>query len=115
MQNNISQNNNIKKLTIDPDGDIYLELTQAELRVSSKVLRLASSVWKAMLSPRFKEGTTLKEDGFCRISLPDDNSDAMTLLCQILHHQPFDEKNHNEELFGQVAVLADKYDCVKIL
>jgi hypothetical protein len=52
---------------IDVDGDLVLVVGPDERRivVSSKVLTLASKVFKAMLSRKFKEGTELsKRYGF---------------------------------------------------
>ena len=103
----------MESITIDPEGDVYFQLAEVELRVSSKVLGLASSVWKAMFSPRFKEGTNLAQYGTCRIPLPDDNSDAMILICEVLHHKFCRTENPNQELLGEVALLVHKYDCVQ--
>ena len=103
----------MESITIDPEGDVYFQLAQVELRVSSKALGLASPVWKTMFSPRFKEGTLLIRDGTCRIPLPDDNSDAVVLICEVLHHKFRRTENLSRELLGEVALLVHKYDCVQ--
>jgi hypothetical protein len=48
---------------IDPAGDVRLEIGRESksLLVSSKVLSLASSVFKAMFGPHFQEGNSLAQ------------------------------------------------------
>lgn len=52
-------------VTVDEDGDLVLVVgpadAQAKILVSSKVLTVASKVFKAMLSRSFKEGRQLAE------------------------------------------------------
>ena len=53
-----------KPIKIDPEGDVVLELGTApklHLLVSTKVLALASDVFKALFSPRFLDGIKLAE------------------------------------------------------
>ncbi|KAI9871679.1 MAG: hypothetical protein M1830_002623 [Pleopsidium flavum] len=104
------------KIVIDPDGDIIFVLEETELRVSSKVLSVASAVFKAMFGPHFLEGSDLTSMSARRISLPDDNAEAMTTLCNILHHRnnKIDQEPAPSAL-EQLAVLCDKYDCSKAL
>jgi hypothetical protein len=70
---------------IDPDGDVLLQVGSSEpkahLLVFSKVLSLASPVFAVMLSPRFKGGIGLRLGNSCEIPLPEDDLEAMTLLC----------------------------------
>src|SRR5277367_6787997 len=74
---------------IDPAGDVLLQVGSSEpkayLLVSSKVFSLASPVFAAMLSPQFKEGNSLSSGNGCEITLPEDDPEAMTLLCNCLH------------------------------
>lgn len=75
----------------DADGDINLLLDQNEdsgdfhkrFLVSSKALSLASPMFKAMFSGRYKEGTISKE-----IPLPDDNAFALWYLLHIAPQLP---------------------------
>lgn len=46
-------------LNIDPSGDVALVLGETSLRVSSKVLSVASPVFRAMFGPYFQEGESL--------------------------------------------------------
>lgn len=73
----------------DPEGDLVL-LVGSEatpIRVSSRVLSLASPVFAAMLGPNFAEAQPLS-DNVSRewtVSLPDDDLHAMQRLCRFLH------------------------------
>jgi hypothetical protein len=110
-------------IEIDRTGDLTLVLSKnlgstpgmntRNLLISSKVLTLASPVFAAMLSPRFREGQRSESGTLDPISLPDDDVEAMTTLCQIFHFR-YDmlPAKPSLELFKNLAVLCDKYDCV---
>jgi hypothetical protein len=72
-----------------------------------------------MLHGKFSEGTAigykrkLAEIESVIISLPDDDGDAMELLCKVLHHQ-WSGSPTLEEL-KPLAVICDKYQCSKAL
>ena len=110
---------------IDRDGDVTLVLTKSSegsqneevsILVSSKVLTLASRVFAVMLGPHFLEGQRSASGALSPIPLPDDNADAMTTLCHILHLNNSALPEEPElELFKNLALLCDKYDCVKPL
>ena len=104
-----------KRIEIDPDGDLILELDGANLQVSSKVLKLSSKVWKAMLSPNFAEGNQqLGDDKLLHVSLPEDDTEAMTAMCYLLHHRYRDvDSNPSFEFLAKLAVVVDKYDCTQ--
>ncbi|MCJ1473764.1 hypothetical protein MMC13_002415 [Lambiella insularis] len=94
------------------NGDVYLILDGAQLRVYSQVLRCASKVWAAMFSPPFSEGTTISQGKPLYLPLPDDDTEAMTTMCNVLHHKyKFDMPTPTTELFETLAVASDKYDC----
>jgi hypothetical protein len=44
---------------LDYSGDVVLKLGEISLRVSSKVLSIASPVFRAMFGPHFQEGETV--------------------------------------------------------
>ena len=101
------------KLAIDADGDVYLELLNLELRVSSKALSMASQVFNAMFNSGFQEGLNLANNETCRIPLPDDDAAAMTALCILIHHQEpttFESEMDSRRL-RSLSILADKYAC----
>lgn len=109
-------------IEIDRHGDITLELVKhgegdkdekVAILVSSKILTLASRVFAVMLGPNFLEGQRSPSGTLGPVTLPDDDADAMTLLCQILHfNYAALPKKPQIELFKDLAVLCDKYDCV---
>lgn len=101
------------------NGDVFLTLGQTRLRVSSVILSSASPVFKAMLGPDFLEGQGERSaQNPKEIPLPDDDVAVMTRLCRLLHHQgdcssrdPKAVAASARGLFN-LAVLADKYDCI---
>ena len=103
----------ISKVVVDPDGDVILVFDAGtEVQVSSKVLSVASPVFKAMFGPRFLEGQDLNTTTPKRVSLPEDNAAAMTTLCNVVHHR------HNSvrkvlalEQVVELATICDKYNC----
>jgi hypothetical protein len=105
---------------IDPDGDVLLQVgsssPHAHLLISSKVLSLASPVFAAMLSPPFKEGSSLSSGHGCEILLPEDDPGAMALLCSCLHFRTDQIPTVLEfPLLKALAILCDKYDCTKAI
>ena len=101
---------------IDPNGDLTLIVgIDDEARtfcVSSNAMRLASPVWRAMLSPQngFKEATSGE------ITFPDDDPQALlvVLLACHLRFQDIPEQLKFTDLVN-LCVLCDKYDCVTLL
>ncbi|KAL0945021.1 uncharacterized protein CTRU02_202908 [Colletotrichum truncatum] len=121
------------KHEIDVEGDLILTLSRIsfdeaedgdetlqndELKVSSKVLQLNSPVFKAMLGGKFKEGTELAEKSASsapyELELPDDDVDAMSILCQILHNVYVPESPRPLSL-EKLAYICDKYECINAL
>lgn len=104
---------------IAADGDVIMVVgpTKAILRVHSLMLKMASRVFTAMLGPHFSEGQDLAADRPKEISLPEDNVQAMGVICKLLHSRPDLTCKvallKPEEVF-QIAVLADKYDCMQL-
>lgn len=95
----------------DPDGDVIFLLGEAKepIRVSSKVMSLASPVFKAMLDPRFVSKPPLFEDP-PKIPLPEDDPKTMSWMCSALHHR---EIGGPISRFAckKLAILCDKYMC----
>lgn len=98
---------------LDPAGDLVLivgELnSQTRIRVSSKVMALASPVLAAMLGPNYREGQALSKQGLLELELPDDDPEAMVCLCKAFHMKlilgPI-----SILLLEKIALLCDKYD-----
>ncbi|MCJ1396910.1 hypothetical protein MMC11_000101 [Xylographa trunciseda] len=115
-QNEVAKTpNRTQDVDIDANGDVILHLSsETKLRVSSKVLSLASPVFKAMFRSGFAEGSALIQNGSCYVHLSDDNPEAVTRLCRVLHHRSRIPKVWvGNKLMEDMAVLSDKYDCVQ--
>lgn len=98
---------------IDEDGDVLVKTNSNEMLVSSKLLALASPVFKAMFNSKFREGSTIRSvQKPLELPLPDDNPDALTVLFHTLH---FSSKRTFHSLGADlqlhVAQSADKYQC----
>ena len=98
---------------IDPRGDVIVTVgpTKKKLRVSSSALSFASSVLRAMLNSKFLEGTIT--NGMREISLPDDDAEAFTILCNIAHLRAKSVESSSFSLFERLSVLCDKYDATE--
>ena len=103
----------IDREIIDDDGDVLAQTKSKQMLVSSKILALASPVFKAMFSSNFLEGSTPRSvQNPLKLPLPDDDPDALAVLFHTLH---FSSKrtfsNLSADLQLHVAQLADKYQC----
>ena len=102
----------------DPHGDLLLRIDcndkQVAVHVSSKILSLASPVFKAMLSVKFAEGQGSKDTDWT-ISLPDNDADAMTIVCHTLHYADTDSDDVDLTLLEKVAEVCDKYNMAKAI
>ncbi|KAE9969057.1 hypothetical protein EG328_007114 [Venturia inaequalis] len=103
-------------VVVDPDGDVLLLIgtdnsnPELSIQVSSKVLSVASKVFRAMFSRNFREALSSMP---VKIPLPDDNPDAILTLCKVLHFDTADlATTHDIAKLQGFAVVADKYDCV---
>ena len=102
----------------DPAGDLTLLVGSGEdqisIRVSSKVLTLASPIFAAMLSPNVAEGQALSQKTagvIPSVPMPDDDPEAMKWLCDALHHkQILETRMFKFPVLKKMAVLCDKYD-----
>jgi len=100
-------------ITLDPYGDRCLVVgtgdNQTRILVSSHAMRLASPVWKAMLTGPYQEGTAEE------IPFPSDDPDAFLIMLQIAHLQFNDLPSSLEfQELVNVAAICDKYDMVSI-
>ncbi|KAF8861819.1 hypothetical protein BDZ45DRAFT_739983 [Acephala macrosclerotiorum] len=103
---------------VAPDGDVVFLIgsEKARVRVYSLILKNASKVFSAMLGPQFSEGRTLLVANSqlpTEISLPEDDPEAMTVICRILHgrNETFTKRLKSTEILN-VSIAADKWDCV---
>ena len=108
---NVSQQ--VQHAVMDPEGDVILELHDRTLLVSSKIISLASPVFKAMLGPSFTEGRP-DASGRSTLKLPKDDPEAIHALFSMLHLQyQLSEADFNYKFLENLTVVADKYDCAK--
>ncbi|MCJ1388417.1 hypothetical protein MMC18_001264 [Xylographa bjoerkii] len=105
-------------IKIDPKGDVILDLTSQEgktgLLVSSKVLSLVSSVFDTMLNSSFKESLhNQPADKIPIVPLPEDDAEAFTILCKVLHYRMDDfPRVLTPNCLVNIAIIADKYNFV---
>lgn len=109
-------------ISLDPEGDVILAFkktdaeTQIKYLASSKVLSLASPVFRALFSPAFSEGDRVRKGEVPCIEFPEDDAEAMDVILRILHYSskgvPFDVA---PEPLAAIAIHRDKYDCGKAL
>ncbi|TKA65725.1 hypothetical protein B0A55_12140 [Friedmanniomyces simplex] len=107
---------------IDADGEVLIEVTRNEgtataLRVSSKVLSLASAVFDKMFHSGFKEDIGSSPCLPLRsIPLRDDDEEALRTILYAIHYRG--EKmagNPSVQLLSKIGVLCDKYDFAQAL
>ncbi|KAL2222526.1 hypothetical protein M432DRAFT_6682 [Thermoascus aurantiacus ATCC 26904] len=116
---------------IDPNGDVHLVLRDksyiapgeeviVRLRVSSKILSIASPVFQAMFSPHFREGSELRSrqdpSSTVEVPLPEDEFLGMWYLCHVLHHRdPWQDREVGYAAIESMARMSHKYDCTHVL
>ena len=97
----------------DPVGDLVLVSGPAErqqsVRVSSKILSVASPVFATMFGPRFAEGQNSGTENWT-VSLPDDDPTAIVTICQILHFKAATASPLSIAFIERVAEASEKYD-----
>ena len=99
---------------LDSHGDITLNVINGTDRrsflVSSHVMRLASPVWKAMLTGGFAESRKAV------ISLEEDDPDALliVLLAAHLQHRQLPKELTFDQIV-KLAVICDKYDTATVV
>ena len=101
------------------NGDTLLVVgpEMSHIRVHSIFLQSVSKPFSVMFGPVWKEGSSMiDQDNSRKISLPEDNAAAMALVCAVSHHQ---SQRVPEVLSAsdvlELAIAADKYDCVNAL
>jgi hypothetical protein len=98
---------------ITPDGDVVLVVgaENLRLRVYSSHLRTASKIFAVMFGPHWSEGQKLSTEAPKEVPLPEDDPDAMQIICNFLHHRSkLVSGNVTSKEVLQLAILVDKYD-----
>lgn len=104
--------------TIVLDGDVIFVVGEEkrQLRVHSLFLRTVSSVFNAMLGPRYSEGTNLSPDIPKLIPLPEDDPETMEIIFGIIHfRQDIATDQLEPEAVYRLAIAIDKYDMTQAL
>ncbi|EGR45491.1 uncharacterized protein TRIREDRAFT_111124 [Trichoderma reesei QM6a] len=115
-----SQPNMSETVQLDPEGDAVLSIKGSDgdksYLVSSRVLSLASPVFSKMFGPNFKEGQEIRRGDCPRISLEEDDPEAMGLILSILHYKCAQVPLAMEpKELATLAMHADKYYCNEAL
>jgi hypothetical protein len=103
---------------IETEGGPYQEVNDGNfcMLVSSKHLFLASSFFEEMLQAHFKEGQTLRSDGFLELPLPDDDPIAFCILLDIIHgHTRKVPRTVDMNMLADIAILVDKYQLQEVV
>jgi len=103
------------------DGDDDKDETESTLvTVSSKVLSVASPVFKAMLGGKFREGAEFAARRAAAeqytLSLPEDDAESTLVLLCVLHHNLAGLSDRpGPEVLENLAFTCDKYQCTHVL
>ena len=101
---------------VDLDGDLVITVGETKLKVSSKILCVVSPVFKTFLLGRFVEGQSTRSSNEIRqVELHDDDTEALSLMCGLLHHTPLPANRINIDRLEKLAFVVDKYDCERAL
>ncbi|KAL3480883.1 hypothetical protein BJX99DRAFT_254210 [Aspergillus californicus] len=95
---------------IDEEGDIIVDCAGILFRVSFKALALASPIFYYKFQPASREGKAVPGQAHTNVRLPDDDSDAFRIFCNIAHHNstrlPLDP---DPDTLQRLAVFVNKY------
>ncbi|KAL3305848.1 BTB/POZ domain-containing protein, partial [Colletotrichum asianum] len=104
---------------IAPDGDVIMVVGPKKkgFRLHSQILKAASKVFNAMLSPKFAEGQQLvnnsSQNDPVRINLPEDNAYSMGILFKLIYYRHDVFSGADGVTFLNIARAADKYDLIR--
>ena len=86
------------------------------VRVSSKHLILASSVFKAMLGNGFREGAHLSLLGELTLPLPEDDANTLVILLDLIHGRlKRVPRQFDLERLITISILVDKYQLHEVV
>jgi hypothetical protein len=100
----------------EPAEDDDTEPESIEIRVSSRHVALASTQFKRTLTGAWKEGTTLRSQGFLRMEIAEWDADALLILMNIIHGRTRSvPRLISLEVLAKIAVLVDYYECAEVV
>jgi hypothetical protein len=71
----------------------------------------ASDCFRAMFRPNFSEGRNIFPGCPIEVSKPDDDADAVNMVCSVIHHRNNVATDHlTPEQVLTLAITADTYD-----
>jgi hypothetical protein len=98
----------------NPDVALIVGPEKKKLLVSSAVLANASKYFTNLFGPNFREGQDIGKDTIKEISMPEDDAEALEILCNILHLQNSKvPRDLAPALVLRVAIAADKFECIE--
>ena len=114
----IEHNLSVTEIDENTPGDLVLKVGKDDdamiLRVHTSILKLASPVFRKMLSGEWKEGSNYY-NASNPLPLPEDDPLAFHMLCKILHHQVDGRVAFSVAELRGLSIVADKYDCCGVL
>ncbi|KAH9237048.1 hypothetical protein K456DRAFT_1722326 [Colletotrichum gloeosporioides 23] len=110
---------NPELVELHPSGDVIIVIfgpgrakCHGRFLVSSAILSLASSYFRTLFGPDFKEGADLRKSTCPEIDLEEDWPEEMEILLSILHfHNLHHYRDLDPKTVALVAHQSDKYDC----
>ena len=109
--------NTADPLPLDTNGDSVLVIsthgceTSRRYLASSKVLSLASPVFKKMFATGFREGDQIQQEKHPSIHLEEDDPKAMETILRLLHYQSADSLfTMKPRALAMLSIQCDKYD-----
>ena len=104
--------NTQEQVVLDRFGDVIIEVANKDIRVSAKILSIASPVFDAMFASRFSEGVAARSvETPLRLPLIDDDAQALLIILNALHFYTQGViQVADENTIHSVALLGDKYD-----
>lgn len=90
---------------------------EVHMLVSSKHLKVASPVFRAMFKPDFcREGELLKSRDIAEMDLPDDDPEPFEVLMNVLHGRVRQVPEQiNLQMLAKLSILVDKYQILEPL
>jgi hypothetical protein len=118
MSRKIPTKSDVNSLVLAPEGDVILVVGAIRFRihVDSVFLKRHSTVFAALFSPNFREGQNLNASSPKEIPLPDDDPQAMTVICAAMYHAiDHIPQRPTTDFVLSIAKHTDKYDCYDVL
>lgn len=88
------------------------DISKLRIRVSSKVLMLASAYFRRMFSTQWREGQELNANGSVELEIPDTDPKAFLIILNIIHlRRRCVPQSVDLDTLTELAVLTDYFQC----